>query len=486
MAIQKIFFLLAIFIFLSLVPFHSMAEVGPTTINFWPLFQYTSDPTEGIEEISGLGPLFFWRKEHRQEEWGIRPLLYRTRDERKSLERLEFLYPFGKYQVKEGERRGYLAPLALYKEEFDGKKKWDFQFFPFFVGETREGRDYVGLFPLFGTLFDRYGKDEIRFYVWPLYSKSISEGVHTENLLWPFFSVTEGEKKRGYRFWPIYGQKEEVGVSYNEFFLWPIFIHQRKGMDTENPVEERMIFPLYIAKESKRFESKTFLWPFFSHTIDRPTGFEQWDLPWPIFQSSKGENLRGMRIFPFYGYKVREAEMRRVFVLYPLYQFEQDRIGDVQEMTTRILLLSRIRTGEDNKGVRREHSLRIWPFLDYEKDEVGHERLSFFYLLPFKEEGLERNLFPLFRIFRWEKDPKSGTSTNLLWGFYKRVKKEEMDSWEIAHLIRMKREKEQKTVSLLKGLFLYKSDGKRADLRFLYLPFHLQWSHPNPSNRPAP
>jgi hypothetical protein len=481
MAIQKIFFLSVIFVFLSLIPFRSMAEVGPTTINFWPFFQYTSDPVEGVKEMNGLGPFLLWRKDAHQKQWGIRPLLYWTKDEVEPLERLELLYPFGKYQVKEGEKKGYLVPLSLYKEEdLDGKKKWDFQFFPFFMGETREGRDYWGLFPIFGTLFDRYGKDEIRFCLWPLYSQSISEGVRTTNLLWPFFSSTEGEKKRGCRFWPIYGQKEEVGVSYKEFFLWPIFIKQRKEMDTDDPVDERMIFPFYVSKESKRFESKTFLWPFFSHTIDRPTGFEQWDLPWPIFRTLKGEDLRGMRIFPFYGYKVKEGEMRRVFVLYPLYQLDEDRMNDVQERTTRILLLARIRTGEDNQAAEKERSVRIWPFFDYEKDETGQERLSFFYLFPFKNEGFERNLFPLFRIFRWEKDPKKGTSTNLFWGFYKRMKREETDSWEIAHLIGMKREKECKVVSLLKGFFLYKSDGKNADLRLFYLPFHLRWSHGNP------
>jgi hypothetical protein len=134
--------------------------------------------------------------------------------------------------------------------------------------------------------------------------------------------------------------------------------------------------------------------------------------------------------------------------------------------------------------VEKERSLRIWPFFDYEKEETGHATLSIFYLFPFKDEGFERNLFPLFRIFRWEKDPKKGISTNLFWGFYKRVKREEMDSWEIAHLVGMKREKGWKTISFLKGLFRYQSDGKSADLRLFYLPFHLRWSHRNPPKPP--
>jgi hypothetical protein len=457
-----------------------MAEEKSISINFWPVFQYSSDPEEGVKEMEGLGPFFSWRKDARRIQWGVRPLLYWTEDQPGLPQRLEFLYPFGKYQVREGEKKGYLAPLSLYREEeFDGKKKWDFQFFPFFIGETEKGEDYFGLFPIFGTLLDRYGKDEIHFYLWPLYGKSTSDGVSTTNLIWPFFSFVEGEKKRGFRFWPFYGWREEIGVSKTEFFAWPIYLTQRKGIDTDDPVEDWMIFPFYLSKESKRFESKIYLWPFFSHARDRLTGFEQWDLPFPFFQSLKGENIEGMRIFPIYGYKVKEGEMRRVFILYPLYQLEEDQIGNVQEKTTRILLLSRIRSSQADQGEKRGRSIRVWPFFDYEREETGHTTFSFFYLFPFKDDGFERNLFPIFRIFRWEKDPEGGRSTNFLWGFYKRKKNGEMDSWEVAHLVGVKKGRGWKRISFLKGLFRYERDGETAELRVFYLPFRLGWSHHN-------
>jgi hypothetical protein len=482
MAIRKIFSLLAIFVFLSPISSYSAAEERPFSLNFWPLFQYTYDPIEGTKEIEGLGPFFLWKKDLHRREWGIRPLSYWTGDEKEPLWRLEFFYPFGKYQEKEGDKKGYLALLSLFREQtFDGKKKWDFQFFPFFIGETEKGEDYFGLFPIYGFLFDRYGKDEIRFYLWPLYSRSVAEEVYTTNLLWPFLSFLEGEKKKGFRFWPFYGRREEFGISKSEFFLWPIFLKQTKGMDTDDPVDDWTIFPFYISKASKHFESKTYLWPFFSYARDRLTGFEQWDLPWPFFQSLKGENLYGLKFFPFYGVKEREGESRRVFVLYPLYQLEEDRIRDVQEKTHRILLLSRIRTGEQ-QGIQKENSLRIWPFFDYEREETGRTTFSFLYLFPFKDEGFERNLFPLFQIFRWEKDPKGRKLTNLLWGFYKRIEKEELDFWEVAHLIGVKRGRGWKTVSFFKGLFYYKSDGESGDLRVFYLPIHLRWSHQKSGN----
>jgi hypothetical protein len=485
MSIRKIFFLSAFFISQYLTPSLSMAEEKQVSFNFWPLFQYSSDPIEGEKEIDGLGPFFLWKKDLHRSEWAIRPLLYWTKDQNIPLLRLEFIYPFGKYQAKEGEKRGYLAPLSLYRrEELGGQRRWDFQFFPFFIGETVKGEDYFGLFPFFGTLLDRYGKEEIRFYLWPLYEESTSEGARTTNLLWPFFSFTEGEKKRGYRFWPFYGQREEVGLSQTEFIMWPIYLKQRKGMDTDDPIDQWMLFPFYVSKESKRFQSKTYLWPFFSHARDRFTGFEQWDLPFPFLQSLKGENLRGIRIFPFFGYKVKEGEARRAFIFYPLYQVEEDQMGNVREKTTRILLLSRIHKSRVDQDVKSERSLRIWPLFEYERGETGYSRISFFYLLPFKDEGFDRSWFPLFRVFDWEKDPQGGISTNLLWGFYKRMKKEATDSWEVAHLVGLKRGEGWKRLFFLKGLFQYRSDERTADVRLFYAPFRLRWSHRNPSNPP--
>jgi len=478
MAIRKIFFLLTIFVLFCFNVSLTRAEERPFPLNFWPLFQYFSDPTEGTKEIEGLGPFFTWKKDPHRRQWGIRPLLYWTGDEKESFSRLEVVYPLGKYQVREGDKKGYFVLISLFREEsFDGKKKWDFQFFPFFIGKTEEGEDYFGLFPIYGFLLNRYGKEEIRFYLWPLYSRSTSEGVHTTNLFWPFFSFIDGEKKKGYRFWPIYGHRETFGISKSEFFLWPVFLKQTMGMDTDDPVEERLIFPFYLSKESKHFESKTILWPFFSHARDRLTGFEQWDLPWPVFQSLKGEELYGIKFFPFYGYKEKEGDLKRIFVLYPIYQLEEDQMKETEERTHRILLLIRIRSGEDRQGVQKESSLRIWPFFDYEREPTGHTTFSFLYLFPFKDEGFERNLFPLFRIFRWEKDPQKGKSTDVLWGFYKRTEKEELDFWEVAHLIGVKRGEGWKTVSVLKGLFYYKRDGENVDLRLFYLPFHLRWSH---------
>lgn len=461
-------------LFLSFIFFDhplSMADENEIFIDFWPIFQYRADKVKGEKEVNGLGPILFWAKGVGETRFAVRPLFYFTEDQIERFIRLEFVYPLGKYQEKDGQRKGYFAPLALYRED---EKRWDFQLFPFFTGVTERGENYFGVFPLFGTLLNRYGKDEIRFFLWPLYSESKSEDVKTTNILWPFFSIIDGEKKRGYRIWPVYGRKEEVGVSELEFFLWPFFLRQRKALDTDEPIDEWMFFPLYISKKSRRFESKTYLWPFFTIAKDQISGFEQYDFPWPFLQILKGET-EGFRIFPLYGYKQKGEEMRKRFLLFPFFQEEEQKVGDTLERTIRILLINKIQIGSENQK-EKERFIRIWPFFEYERGKMGEKRFSFLYLLPFKEEGFERNWFPIFRLFQWERDQRGVTKSNFLWGLYRREKSEDRDLLRVAHLLTIDKRKDFKKVSLIKGLIQYKKEGVTSYLRLFYLPFRLKYS----------
>jgi len=65
------------------------------------------------------------------------------------------------------------------------------------------------------------------------------------------------------------------------------------------------------------------------------------------------------------------------------------------------------------------------------------------------------------------------------------MEKEALDYWEVAHLIGVKKWNGVKSVSLLKGLFLYRNDGESSDLRIFYLPFHLRWSGTHSLNPPS-
>jgi hypothetical protein len=65
------------------------------------------------------------------------------------------------------------------------------------------------------------------------------------------------------------------------------------------------------------------------------------------------------------------------------------------------------------------------------------------------------------------------------------MKKDAFDYWEVAHLINVKKWNGVKSISLLKGVFLYRRDGESSDLRIFYLPFHFRWSGAHPATPPS-
>jgi hypothetical protein len=107
-------------------------------------------------------------------------------------------------------------------------------------------------------------------------------------------------------------------------------------------------------------------------------------------------------------------------------------------------------------GSRRRRDL--WPLFTFIRDPDGRSRLQILtFLEPFlpNNPSVDRNLSPLWSLWRSEKNARNGaTSQSLLWNLYRR------DATP-----------QNKNCSLLFGLFQYQSrpDGKRW--RVFYIPF---------------
>jgi len=97
------------------------------------------------------------------------------------------------------------------------------------------------------------------------------------------------------------------------------------------------------------------------------------------------------------------------------------------------------------------------PFFTWRRDFDGNERLQIF--APVEpalqnNRGIERNWSPLWSVWRWEHNPKTGAaSESLLWNLYRRDTSSGV-----------------KKCSLLFGLFQYQSDGENKRLRLFYIP----------------
>lgn len=438
----------------------------------WPFFSYYAD--EAQREMEILGPLFTWREGRDGEEWGVRPLLYYTGHPSQELQRWEFLYPLGKYQQREGDHKFYLIPFSLFRDEVTStspeRREENSSIVTAFWGQTDEGERYGGVFPFAGRLKDRFGRDEITFYLWPLYSRIEDDGEITERIVWPFFSLTRGEAE-GLYIWPLWGRRERVGEYARGFVLWPLYTYMDEDLGTDDPVSKRYYLPLYVSVRSQSGGTDMFLPPFFFHQKGYDPPFEKWEIPWPFLTLVRGGGVRETTVLPLF--RVRDEERkRRRFFLWPLYKYEWDLMGNEQEEVYRLALINKYRAVREIETERKAIDANLWPLFDYRRGLDGGVDLYIFPLLPLHDEGMTRNIYPLFWVYRHHRSPTGQTLSDFLWGLYRRRTSPHGSSTQLAFLLRIeKKGSGDLYLSLLEGLFRYQRIEERGKVGVLFADF---------------
>lgn len=435
----------------------------------WPLFSYYESET--IKEWEVLGPFFVWRETKESKEWGIRPFVYRATDPSREFERTEFLYPLGKYQRVEGDKKFYVVPISLFRDEATysspEKREKASSILTVFWGETDSGERYGGFFPLTGHLKERFGKDEITFHLWPLYSQIKDEGEVTWRIPWPFISVTRGAAE-GVYVWPLWGHKEREGEYSKGFFLWPFFAYFDEHLDTDMPVHKRYYLPFYASIRSPQTTVDMAFIPFLFHQKSDTPPFEKWSL-WPILTKADGEGIRERKVFPVFRLR-QEPERERRFFLWPLYTYEFDRFGTEEEEVYRFLLINRHRKVRDVDTRAEAVDANLWPLFSYRRGMNGAVNCYIFTLLPLRDKGLERNTYPLFWIYRYTRSPEGEILSDLFWGLYRRRTSPQGLSIQLAFLLRVEKKQDGDfSLSILEGLFRYQRTKAGKRMRFLFM-----------------
>ncbi|OGP55684.1 MAG: hypothetical protein A2Y65_02945 [Deltaproteobacteria bacterium RBG_13_52_11] len=458
-------FLLFIVIFSLLL---SPAYGGSSGI--WPLFSYHT--SEEQKELEIIGPLFTWRGNKQGTEWGIRPFMYFTNDPSQELWRWEFLYPLGKYQLKEGDGKFYLVPFTLFRDEVTSsapeRRERASSFLTAFWGQTDKDENYGGFFPIAGQLKERFGRDKIAFYLWPLYSRIEDEGEITWRIPWPFFSLMGG-KAEGLYVWPLWGYKVRAGEYSRGFVLWPFYAYMDQDLDTDKPVSTRFYLPFYATVRSPGARVDIFIPPLFFHQrVDDPP-FEKWEFPWPFFTLVKGEGVRETQVFPLF--RVREEEQKkRFYAFWPLYKYEWDRMAAEEETVRRFLLINKYRIVKDLDTGREALDVNLWPLFDYRRGLEAEVSFSIFPLLPLHDEGMERNIYPLLWVYRYTRSPQGEIISDFLWGLYRRRSSSEFSSIQLAFLMRIeKRGDANVSLSFLEGLIRYEGTQEGGKVGFFFM-----------------
>ena len=452
-------------------------------INLGPLLYIDRDEETGTKTVDALGPFVSYKKSPDTTEYGFRPIFYDVENEARNRSSFDFLYPLFTHRNFEGDTKlQLLVYLFYYKSDLrpSGFREYEYTLIPFIFGRKDEQpeKSYFAVFPLYGNIKHKYGKDEIGFALFPLYLRTKSEGMTNQNFIWPFFGYYSGEGVTGGRFWPIYGIRKKDDDFKDEFALWPLYMHREKDFYGER-ITSTAFLPFYYSIESPSRTQKTYLWPFIN-IIDNPAkDYRRWDIPWPFVTISRG-TIHTNRIFPLYAQRTEKNYETGSF-LWPMYWYRMYKFQDYERKKTvggLFFVKSTVDTPTNERG-KSGKSVHLWPFFSYYTAPDGSSRLHFLSILETflgDNNPRERNWSPLWQIIVWRMDPEGNQMSSIFWNTIRTERTETSMKFElrpVIPVISFEKSEERSKFYLLGGLLGFKSESGRNIMKFLYVPIPL-------------
>ena len=235
---------LALFLLWTWISGCATLNPGPRRENFAPLFIYSEDEEREGKALDVLGPFFSYRKDQKEQDLAFRPLLLPQEGAAAYLSRIPL--PPREIRADRPARTLLPHPFLFHPPGFDpgasGKERTSFLLAIW--GETGQGEKYGGFFPFYGHLKKRFGKDEINFVLWPLYSDSRAGRRERPT---PFsgrsFPITEGEGK-GCKIWPLAGHEtRRRTITRKPFSSGPFFTLKSVISTPTIPRDQHGLFP---------------------------------------------------------------------------------------------------------------------------------------------------------------------------------------------------------------------------------------------------
>jgi hypothetical protein len=365
-----------------------------------------------------------------ERRFALRPLYSVRRNE--ELVRHDLVYPLARRREQPDGTLGWLFFLARTRHE-PATGAGDAVLGLVYRGRGADGSRFGGLFPFYGTFRQRFGFEQIRFVLWPLFARGHRGGYTETQLLWPFFAYGRGDGRTKFRFWPFYGVKRREGISVHRYFLWPFVHHNRTHLDTATPARALYIVPLYGRRDAGPRHTRFYLFPLLSRKWDDEYSLAtQLDVLWPIF--SRERDIRGASYWalrPIVEVR-RGAERAGWSVGLGLLGKGRMRGEAVEGRMLRLLWAGR--WGWRRERGRETRFRDVWPLFRYfdrrDSNGVGHGFLRVPYLLPMRglePDGWDRHYNKLFELYRarWRGEE---SRSSLLFGL-REVRDSESEHW---------------------------------------------------------
>lgn len=439
--------------------------------NFWPVHVAQRDAAGGTVAWQTAGPLIF---SHPGAEGGtvsgFRPLWVQYRNSAGLVTETDVLYPVFTYRADAGYARWSLLSLVNgggprdSGPHYAGDQTKAFDVFPFYFSRDTgaPATSYHAVWPLAGTVKNRFQHDELTWVLWPLYLRGERNGMVNTSTPWPFIQRTSGTDT-GFALWPLFGWHDSPGRFERRFFLWPLgwnnTIHPDEDAPAGTAPARQVAFLPFFSHESRpHYTNEYFLWPFFGFT-DRtaPTRYHETRYLWPLFVQGRGDQDEVNRWGPFYTHSVHKG-MAKTWYLWPLLRQTEWEEGNIAQKKTQFLYLlywDQEQRSLTNPAAAPGHRTHVWPLFSRWDNGAGHEQFQL--LSPFDVfwpygDRVREAWTPLFALYRSDRQSPEQFRWSLLWNAVTWRHQAAEKEFHLGPLLGVHEQAERKRVALLGGL----------------------------------
>jgi len=433
-----------------------------TERNVWPFWvEHTSE--DNVNRWGALGPFIYGSGNTEGDRLrGLRPLLHDLTAADGSRSR-SFIYPlwYREYDAASDESKWTILNLINSRSGSGNDDR--FSVWPlYFSRDTGEAEtSYRALFPLYGDISQRFGQYRLKWAPFPLYVRYESDGAVITSTPWPFIKSISGDNHRGFEVWPLWGQREEIGVSSRQYMLWPLIYRRRDNLDTDESSHRVGILPFYAAESSAGYESRTYGWPFFGYSRRTyPVVYKQTNFFWPLWVQGRGEERYVNRWAPFYSRSVTPSR-DQTWALWPVWRdrrWSSEHLDHQRQQLLYFVYHSEVQTSRQSPDLDPAVKRHLWPVLSQWDNGAG--RVQFQALSPIEvffphNERMRQLWSPLFALYRFDQQSPGEFRHSLLWDTITYARSEDLETKEfhLGPLFNYTAAPSGKTWGLLGGLF---------------------------------
>jgi hypothetical protein len=446
--------------------------------NGWPLVVRQSPPDAAAETAQYAGPLVFSQRAA-GDVAGLRPLYLQARVDDK--ETATFLYPLFTWQRQPDYREfSFFKLINLRRTTAVGEPaESGFDVWPlYFSKETGDpATTYHALFPVAGTIINRFGKDELTWYAFPLYMHSEKAGMEITTAPWPFLRFISGDGHHGFEFWPLFGHRGREGDYDRQFYLWPLFYKSARNLSEPEPTVSVGALPFYTRDTAPGYISETYGWPFFGYTHRIvPYHYDEQRYFWPFLVQGRGDQRRINRWAPIYTHSNIKG-YDKTWVLWPLYRhatWEDPGIAQEKNQFLFFLYWSQTQRSLTNPAAAPAHKTHLWPLFSAWDNGAGRRQVQVLSPLEvfFPSNDIIRQLYtPLFALYRYDRTDAATSRHSLLWKAVTWRRSPTEKAFHLGPLFSVQTGVEQKRIALGNGVIGWQRRPGEPRGRFFLFDF---------------